>query len=123
MSLRTQFQPMIVQNLTVRYSMVVLSVNGGILWSDSNMSRERVAYRIFLAKKAGKDFKLTRTWYYEEYAARKCFGCLARPGQWDGDCDGLYQTAECGKCKWWDAVEAREAAELGDALMDVQQYL
>lgn len=38
-----------------------------------------------------------------------CAGCLARESEWEYDCDGQYDTVNCGECDWHAAFKTRNA--------------
>lgn len=40
-----------------------------------------------------------------------CAGCLARESEWEYDCDGQYDTVNCGECDWFAAFHGRHTLE------------
>jgi hypothetical protein len=101
-------QPRPVAVIAHRYTITV----AGKVFRE-NASRDEAARMLSLSRATGTADMVTvkHTATLDTVETALCYGCQARPAEWDMDCDGAYQTSECDstQCDWWKAVRAREA--------------
>lgn len=88
-----------------RYTVTV----GSVVRDD--ISRSMAAMYISIAREVGREFTVKHVSYLVETEREMCFGCGARPVLWEMDCDGPYESAECGQCDWWACVNFRDMQE------------
>jgi hypothetical protein len=76
-------------------------------WED--VDRTKAAELIRLGRKHGAEMVITHRTEFRVQWLTYCAGCLARPSEWEWDCDGQYDTVNCGVCDWHAAFDTRIA--------------